>query len=188
MTFSIIWTDVDTVHQHLCESLDLGEGAMVLDGHQQSSHYLCLREHSSLSTRARINMMTVFPGMVVVNKTWGTNILVRHLYIKTVPRRLKRVTLPFNVCVHRDDLCVSSCVRHLIPRWRHQMETFSALLVLCARNSPVTGEFPTQRPVTRSLDDFFHLRLNKRLSKQSWGWWFKTPSRSLWRHCNDTRL
>ena len=26
--------------------------------------------------------------------------------------------------------------------------------------------------------------LNKRLSKQSWGWWFDTPSRSLWRHCN----
>ena len=41
-----------------------------------------------------------------------------------------------------------------------------------------------QRPVTRSFDVFFDLRLNKRLSKQSWGWWFETPSRSLWRHCN----
>ena len=50
---------------------------------------------------------------------------------------------------------------------------------------PVPGEFPSQRPVTRSFDVFFHLRLNKRLSKQSWGWWFETPSRSLWRHCND---
>ena len=28
--------------------------------------------------------------------------------------------------------------------WRHQMETFSELLALCAGNSPVTGEFPTQ--------------------------------------------
>ena len=56
---------------------------------------------------------------------------------------------------------------------------------LCAGNSPVTGEFPSQRPVTRSFDVFFDLRLNKRLSKQSWGWWFETPSRSLWRHCND---
>ena len=36
--------------------------------------------------------------------------------------------------------------------WRHQMETFSALLALCAGNSPVTGEFPSQRPVTRSFD------------------------------------
>ena len=73
---------------------------------------------------------------------------------------------------------------HHSPWWRHQMETFSALLVLCAGNSPVTGEFPAQRPVTRSFDVFFDLRLNKRLSKQSWGWWFETPSRSLWRHCN----
>ena len=54
--------------------------------------------------------------------------------------------------------------------WRHQMETFSALLALCAGNSPVTVEFPLHRQVTRSFDVFFDLRLNKRLSKQSWGW------------------
>ena len=69
-----------------------------------------------------------------------------------------------------------------VPWWRHQMETFSALLALCAGNSPVPGEFPTQRPVTRSFDVYFDLRPNKRLSKQSWGWWFGTPSRPLWRH------
>ena len=39
--------------------------------------------------------------------------------------------------------------------WRHQMETFSKLLALCAGNSPVTGEFPTERPVTRSFHYFF---------------------------------
>ena len=73
----------------------------------------------------------------------------------------------------------------LVPAWwRHQMETFSALLALCVGNSPITGEFPAQRPVTRSFDVFFDLRLNKRLSKQSWGWRFETPSRPLWRHCN----
>ena len=64
------------------------------------------------------------------------------------------------------------------------METFSALLALYAGNSPVTGEFPSQRPVTRSFGVFFDLCLNKRLSKQSRGWWFETPSRSPWRHCN----
>ena len=48
------------------------------------------------------------------------------------------------------------------------------------------GEFPTQRPVTRSFGVFFDLRLNKRLSKQPWGWWFETPSWSLWHHCNVT--
>ena len=68
--------------------------------------------------------------------------------------------------------------------WRLQMETFSVLLALCAGNSPVTGEFPTQRPVTRSFDVFFDLRLNKRLSKQSWGLWSETPWWSLWRHPN----
>ena len=40
------------------------------------------------------------------------------------------------------------------------------------------------RPMTRSFDVFFDQRLNKRLRKQSWGWWFKTPWRSLGRHCN----
>ena len=58
--------------------------------------------------------------------------------------------------------------------WHHQMETFSALLATCAVNSPVTGEFTTQRPVKRSFDVFFYLCLNKRLCKQ---WWFETSSR-----------
>ena len=71
-----------------------------------------------------------------------------------------------------------------IAWWRHQMEAFSALLAICAGNSPVPGEFLAQRPVTRSFDVFFDLRLNKRLSKQSWGWRFETLSRPLWRYCN----
>ena len=74
------------------------------------------------------------------------------------------------------------------PWWRHQMETFSALMAICAGNSLVSGEFPTQRPVTRSFDVFFDLRLNKRLSKQSWGWWFGTPSSPLWRHSNGKNI
>ena len=73
-----------------------------------------------------------------------------------------------------------------IPWWRHQMETFSALLAFCVGNSPVPGEFPAQRPVTRIFDIFFDLRLNKQFTKQSWGWWYETPSRSSWRHCNPS--
>ena len=65
-----------------------------------------------------------------------------------------------------------------------KMVTFSALLAVRAGNSPVTSEFPTQRPVTRSFDVFFDLCLNKRLSKQLWCWWFETPSCPLWCHCN----
>ena len=45
------------------------------------------------------------------------------------------------------------------------MEIISALLAICAGNSPVTGEFPSQRPVTRSFD-VFDLRPNKRLIEQ----------------------
>ena len=32
---------------------------------------------------------------------------------------------------------------NVTPWWRHQMETFSALLAICAGNSLVTSEFPT---------------------------------------------
>ena len=55
---------------------------------------------------------------------------------------------------------------------------------------PLWGEssghrrIPLTKSVTRSFGVFFHLRRNKRLSKQSWGCWFETPSRTLWRQCN----
>ena len=75
---------------------------------------------------------------------------------------------------------------HFRSWWRHQMEAFSPFLTICVGNSPITGEFPSQGPVTRSFDGFFNLRLKKGLCKQSWGWWFETPLHSLWRHCNET--
>ena len=50
------------------------------------------------------------------------------------------------------------------------METFSALLAPCAGHSPVSGEFPAQRPVTRSFDVFFDLRqLNGRVNTREVG-------------------
>ena len=61
------------------------------------------------------------------------------------------------------------------------METFSALLALCDGNSQVTGEFPSQRPVTRSFGVFFDLRLNRRLGKPTGR--LETPSRPSWRYC-----
>ena len=56
--------------------------------------------------------------------------------------------------------------------WRHQMETFSALLALCEGYPSVTGGFPSLRLVTGSFDVFFHMRLNKRLSNQLKRMWF----------------
>ena len=84
-------------------------------------------------------------------------------------------------CIHRDYLVDTSSI---VSRWRHQMEPFSALLLLYVGNSQVTDEYPSQRPVTRSFDISLVCILNKRLSTQSWGWWLETPLRSLWRHCN----
>ena len=62
-----------------------------------------------------------------------------------------------------------------MPRWRIKWKHFP-------RYWPFV--VPAQRPVTRSFEAFFGLRLNKRLSKQSWGWWFETLSCPLWRHRN----
>ena len=82
------------------------------------------------------------------------------------------------------DVVLHTSLCHDLPLWRHQMETFSALLALCEASLTVSGELPSQRPVTWSFDVFFDLRLNKWLSKQSRHMWFETPSRPLWRHCN----
>ena len=83
---------------------------------------------------------------------------------------------------HRGNLC-------WIPMiwWCYQIETFSALLSLCEGNPPVTGGFPSQRPVVRGFHNFLDLRLNKRLSRQSRRRWFETPPCSLWRHCNKNQ-
>ena len=79
----------------------------------------------------------------------------------------------------RDNQIRSDQVNHDdVIRWEHFPRYWHF------ENSPVTSEFPAQRPVTRSFDLFFDVRLNKRLSIQSWGGWFETPSRSLWHHCN----
>ena len=88
-----------------------------------------------------------------------------------------------------------------VPLWHVVSEATWSFIMLTSSNGIILrltgllcGEFtghrwiPPQWPVTRNFDVFFDLRLNKRLSKQSWGWWFETPSHSLWRHCNVNRL
>ena len=65
--------------------------------------------------------------------------------------------------------------------WRHQMEEFSALLVLCAGNSQITGEFPHKGQWRRTLM-FSLICAWIRLSKPPWLRWFETPLCSLWRH------
>ena len=109
-------------------------------------------------------------------------------YITSMPRMWyssKRIRPATRVMSHMDNTTLShifqpmlwqhssylKIVLELAGTWkRRQMETFSVLLAICAGNSPAPGEFPAQRPVKRRLNIFFHLRLNKRLSKQSRGW------------------
>ena len=67
-----------------------------------------------------------------------------------------------------------------VIKWKHSPRYWS--FVRRIHRSLVNS--PKKRPVTRTLDVFFDLRLNKSLSNQSWGWWFETPSCSLERHCN----
>ena len=99
------------------------------------------------------------------------------------------ISLKYISCVFDNKITVYHVMatnrKQTITWRRHQMETFSALLDICAGNSPVPGEFPAQKPVTRSFDVFFDLHPNKRMSKHWWGWWFETPSCPLWCHCND---
>ena len=100
-------------------------------------------------------------------------------YIEIYSIYIKQQTSPHTAVI------VENCVEFIILAWwHHQMESFSTFLSICVGNSPVTGEFPAHRPVTWSLDAFFDLCLNKRLSKQSWGWWCEMPLCTSWRHCN----
>ena len=116
---------------------------------------------------------------------------LRHRNVHVTSVWYKKVKADPWIIVSVNPKWMSGCtfVSHIEAKWwRHQMETFSALLAICAGYSPVPGEFPAQRPVTRTFDVFFDLRLNKWLSKQSWGWWCETLSRPLWRHHNANDL
>ena len=110
---------------------------------------------------------------------WNSRkICVFNFPLRKMPMKLKRCLL---VNFHRLQSQNNQTVVWIKSNWawwRHQMETFSSLLAICAGNSPVTGEFPAQRPVTRSFHIFFDLCLNKRLSKQWWGCWFQMPPRA----------
>ena len=124
---------------------------------------------------------------------------------KTSPPAIKK-TDSLSTCRHLSSIVSNGCANFLIIEesawlllmtWHQQIynhhddvgrsvhmmtsskENFSALLSLCPRNSPITGEFSSQRPVTRSFDVFFDLRLNKRFSKQN-----REAGDSRWHHAH----
>ena len=77
-------------------------------------------------------------------------------------------------CTHFQSYVLKFCIHDGVIKWKHFPRNWQF----------VRGIHRGQRPVTRNFDVSFHLRLNERLSKQSWGWWFETLSYPLWRHCN----
>ena len=80
-------------------------------------------------------------------------------------------------------LVISFWLDHIDPSLNHMMTSSNGNIFRVT--SHLCGQFTAQRPVTQSFGVFFDLRMNQRLSKQSWGWWFETLSRPLWRHRND---
>ena len=150
-----------------------------------------------------------------MDKSWGNRPLIIHSsvclfqWLETVwqmtcvalPRDFNRhiATLRQNMCTHMcrlfwltevNHITMSGClhwpgvlIRHHddVIKWEHFPRYWP--FVRGIHRSPVNS--PSQRPVTRSFDAFFDLRLNKRLGKQSWRRWFEMPLRSLWRHRND---
>ena len=99
-------------------------------------------------------------------------------YVRVWYKRMIMLSWRFCFCYFKINALSNIALIYVI------LELIFRVMALCAGNSPVTGEFPWQRPVARSFDVFFDLCLSKRFSKQSWGWWFGTPSRPLWRHYN----
>ena len=73
----------------------------------------------------------------------------------------------------------------ILATCRNSVSNTGSWPIVRHRNSPATGEFDSQRPVTQSFGVYFDLTLNKRLSKPSRRRWFETPSWSLWLQCND---
>ena len=130
---------------------------------------------------------TIVMSYIEINKAVSQWLLTFNLCVSvTWP-----LTCAFHIpCTHTPEIidmhrgvCDNAVKRYVLNlrhddviNWKH---VFHVAGHLCGEFTP-----PAQRPVTRSCDVFFNLHLNKRLSKQSWGLWFETPSSSLWRHSN----
>ena len=119
----------------------------------------------------------VFINIQWLGIQWVNGLLSR--LMKLSQAELDNIALqhPKSHC-HQPHVFIQKPSREVSTWWRHQMEIISALLALCVGNSPVTGEFPTQKPMMQSFDVFFDLRLNKRLSKQLRCELLEMPSRS----------
>ena len=115
---------------------------------------------------------------VSIANTFSSEILLLHLETHTCTACPKNYDLISPICGE------SNCREHDdVIKWKHFPRYWA--FVWGIHRSPLNSP---QRPVARSFDVFYDLRLNKRLSKQARRWWFEMPSRSLWRHCNEIAI
>ena len=135
-------------------------------GEKSPLDFFCSPDNTHMGFKSPCLQCHVIPSRLV-----SVNISINTLHM---PNQLQSLLSPVTTTAGNRD----------VKWWRHEMETFCVLLAICAGNSPVTDEFPAQRPVKRSFDVFFDLDPNKRLTK-SGGLWLETPTRPLWRHCNE---
>ena len=89
----------------------------------------------------------------------------------TLMNRLPPTTIKIYIWCNHDDVII----------WKHFPRYWP--FVRGIHRSPVNS--PHKGQWRGALMFFFYFRLNKGLSKQSWGWWFETLSRPLWRHSNE---
>ena len=137
-------------------------------------NYMCKIDHNQTTTiHTKAWKVCIIFGIyliMLVNK-WKINTLVP-----------ERCYLNLRLIIFK----LISRIEILSTWWRHQMDTFPCYwpFVRGIQRSPVNS--PHEGQWCGAFAVFFDLHLNKRLSKQSRRWWFETPSRPLWRHCNDS--
>ena len=130
-----------------------------------------------------IFLINIFSHFIVNSATIVSTLLLQKLYtVFLIPQQCISLLVPnnywttkFSTRQNHDD----------VIKWKHFPRYWPFVRGIHRR---IPGEFPAQRPVKRSFDVFFDLCLNKRVSKQSRGWWFRTSSRPLWRQCNVTLI
>ena len=118
---------------------------------------------------------------------------ISHIAVTTLPRRHLHVTR-IN-CWYQILISMTQSVAEMPGKQSGIAANVLSMMTSSNRNifrvtGHLCGEFTGPRwiPHTKVSDaelwSFFDVRLNKRLSKQSWGWWFETLWRPLWRHRN----
>ena len=150
-------------------------GILKINHVPKSSAMLCLAEEKAMTEPRSVTTQAPEDWLIDLQSATGIVTVItypntyHYFFLKTSWLHVNYVVWIHVITIPKPLMSLTKVLRdYYFTWWRHQMETFSALLAHCAGNSPVIVEFSSQRSVARSFDVFFDLHLNKRLSKQSW--------------------